>query len=136
MKVSDLYLYVYNCLKYCLPDDLPPLASTEPLADLPSPSSPLAPASGTAASIPSRAPSMYKLYHTNQSRGLAGGRNTLQAIAEDDKESEKHRESNLYYPFHTRDEWQIANWMTSSGLSQSQINSFLHLDAVSLGCYG
>ena len=39
---------------------------------------------------------------------------------------------NLYYPFASKDEWQLASWLLQSNLSMQAIDEFLHLDLVSL----
>ncbi|KAJ3818244.1 hypothetical protein F5880DRAFT_1491700 [Lentinula raphanica] len=39
------------------------------------------------------------------------------------------RETNLYYPFANRNEWQSANWLLTSSLSMGEIDTFLKLEA-------
>jgi len=39
-------------------------------------------------------------------------------------------EVNVHYPFASRAEWQLAKWLGSAPLSQSEVNKFLHLDYV------
>jgi hypothetical protein len=41
------------------------------------------------------------------------------------------RASNLYYPFASRDEWQLASFLLHSNLSMTAINQFLSLNLVS-----
>lgn len=44
-----------------------------------------------------------------------------------------HTESNnIYYPFASKAKWELAEWLSSSSLSQLLVNEFLHLDWVSL----
>lgn len=53
----------------------------------------------------------------------------------DDFKSNKyagHRCQNIYYPFQTRSEWELASWLLRSGLSMQSINNFLSLELV---CY-
>ena len=47
--------------------------------------------------------------------------------------SQARRESNnVYYPFASKAEWELAEWLSLSSLSQSFVNEFLHLDWVRL----
>ncbi|KAH7917703.1 hypothetical protein BV22DRAFT_1135188 [Leucogyrophana mollusca] len=41
------------------------------------------------------------------------------------------RKENIYYPFASRQDWEIASWLLRSGLSMGAINSFLSLELVS-----
>ncbi|KAG1851431.1 hypothetical protein DFJ58DRAFT_728872 [Suillus subalutaceus] len=45
-------------------------------------------------------------------------------------ENSVHRKTNLYYPFSSRREWQVAAWLLHSGLSMEKINSFLALEMI------
>lgn len=47
----------------------------------------------------------------------------------------KEREQNLYYPFASKDEWEVASFLTQSNLSMSAIDTFLALNLVSLYMY-
>lgn len=64
------------------------------------------------------------------------GANILQKIENDDDPLHGLRvqSDNIFYPFHSRAEWQVANWTNLAGLSVSQIDGFLKLDAVSNFC--
>jgi hypothetical protein len=42
----------------------------------------------------------------------------------------KERVANLYYPFASRDEWELASFLLRSGLSKTSITSFLSLTLV------
>ena len=42
------------------------------------------------------------------------------------------RNDNLYYPFATQPEWELASFLLKSGLSMAQTDEFLRLDLVSL----
>lgn len=44
----------------------------------------------------------------------------------------KDREHNLYYPFASKDEWEVASFLTRSNLSMSAIDDFLTLNLVSV----
>ena len=46
-----------------------------------------------------------------------------------DKYSDE-RTSNLYFPFQSKGEWEIASFLSQSGLSMKQIDEFLALDLV------
>ena len=41
------------------------------------------------------------------------------------------RSANLYHPFSSKEEWGLASWLLSSGLSMKSINDFLTLPIVS-----
>ena len=40
------------------------------------------------------------------------------------------RTSNIYYPFAGKDQWELASFLLSSGLSMSKIDEFLCLKTV------
>jgi hypothetical protein len=40
--------------------------------------------------------------------------------------------NNMYYPFASEKEWKLAGWMHGAGLSRRQIDSYLHLNQVSM----
>lgn len=42
----------------------------------------------------------------------------------------KHRDANLYYPFSSRQDWEIGNFLERSSLSMSAIDEFLKLELV------
>lgn len=44
----------------------------------------------------------------------------------------QERRSNLYYPFASREDWEMGLWLTRSGLSMAAIDSLLSLELVSL----
>jgi len=43
----------------------------------------------------------------------------------------EHRETNLYYPFASKGDWEIGNFLEGSSLSMSAIDAFLSLELVS-----
>ncbi|KAI6146028.1 hypothetical protein BKA82DRAFT_3981096 [Pisolithus tinctorius] len=45
------------------------------------------------------------------------------------------RASNLYYPFNSHNEWELASWLLRSGLSMRAIDSFLSLSIISLSLF-
>ncbi|KAI5984932.1 hypothetical protein F5J12DRAFT_688192, partial [Pisolithus orientalis] len=45
------------------------------------------------------------------------------------------RASNLYYPFNSHNEWELASWLLCSGLSMRAIDSFLSLSIISLSLF-
>lgn len=71
---------------------------------------------------------LQKTDHPNQPYGFDGGQNLLQAM-ENDIYSDFRRE-NLYYPFRSMGEWQLARWISESRLTQAQIDKFLKLEEV------
>ncbi|KAG1881763.1 hypothetical protein C8R48DRAFT_550766, partial [Suillus tomentosus] len=48
----------------------------------------------------------------------------------DSDENSIHRKTNLYYPFSSRRDWQLAAWLLRSGLSMGKIDSFLSLEMI------
>lgn len=50
----------------------------------------------------------------------------------DSDEFAKERESNLFYPFAGKEDWQLAHYLLASGLSMVAIDRFLSLDWVRL----
>jgi hypothetical protein len=51
-----------------------------------------------------------------------------------DKYSEE-RKANLFYPFASKQDWEVASWLSRSGLSMASIDKFLSLELVSLNFY-
>lgn len=49
-----------------------------------------------------------------------------------DDEYAQERENNLFYPFASREEWQLASYLLCSDLSNAAIDEFLKLDLVRL----
>ncbi|KAG1855876.1 hypothetical protein C8R48DRAFT_776244 [Suillus tomentosus] len=48
----------------------------------------------------------------------------------DADENSVYRKTNLYYPFSSRRDWQLAAWLLRSGLSMGKIDSFLSLEMI------
>ncbi|KAG2122736.1 hypothetical protein DEU56DRAFT_745840 [Suillus clintonianus] len=48
----------------------------------------------------------------------------------DADENSVYRKTNLYFPFSSRRDWQVAAWLLRSGLSMGKIDSFLSLDMI------
>jgi len=71
------------------------------------------------------------VYHPSSPRPYPGGQNLLQRIDANDIYANHRKESTVHYPFASRAEWQLANWLAGASLSQAEINSFLKLDYVS-----
>lgn len=72
---------------------------------------------------------------SQQGRGessLGPGANLLQEIDQNDALRQRRVDSeNIFYPFASRAEWELARWLGTRSLPQSEINEFLHLDWVS-----
>jgi hypothetical protein len=71
----------------------------------------------------------HKEYHPNRAQFRSGGENLLQRMEQDPLS--EHRKTNVHYPFANRTEWELAQWLNSTSLTQQQIDSFLRLDYVS-----
>lgn len=71
----------------------------------------------------------YREYHPNRAHFRLGGENLLQRMDQD--LLSEHRKTNVHYPFANRTEWELAQWLNSTSLTQQQIDSFLRLDYVS-----
>ena len=71
------------------------------------------------------------MYHPLQSISYPGGLNILQQIDQTDTYVSERRTAGVHYPFTSCASWQLANWLSSTSLSQSEINGFLQLDYVS-----
>ena len=69
--------------------------------------------------------------HPNQGRTNPGGLNRLQSM-DQDKFSNIRDTENVYYPFASSSEWELAKWLSSGALSQREIDQYLHLPHVSL----
>ncbi|KAG2368012.1 hypothetical protein BDR07DRAFT_1372496 [Suillus spraguei] len=54
---------------------------------------------------------------------------TFLGLFDSDKNS-IHRKTNLYYPFSSRRDWQLAAWLLHSGLSMGKIDYFLSLEMI------
>lgn len=79
---------------------------------------------------PSRSKNFTKC-HPTAGRVYGKGRTILQEI--DDKDPYKtERKSNLYYPFRSRQDFEMGAWLSQSNASMSQIDDFLKLSYVRL----
>lgn len=69
-------------------------------------------------------------YHPCVPQVFPGGKTFMSEFFSDQYGS--LRQENLYYPFASREEWQLGSWLLRSGLSMAMIDSFLSLDLVSI----
>lgn len=69
-------------------------------------------------------------HHPFPSRTYGPGQ-TLMDQFDQDKHADK-RAQNLYYPFASRKEWEVASFLLRSSLSMANINKFLKLEMVGL----
>ena len=60
------------------------------------------------------------------------GRGTTFMERFDDDQYAQERKTNLYYPFTSRDEWELASFLLRSDLSMASIDTFLSLKLVSV----
>lgn len=63
------------------------------------------------------------------SRSFPGGKTFMDQFFSD--EHRESRKNNLFYPFASSQDWQIASWLLRSRLSMAAIDDFLSLDLVS-----
>ncbi|KIJ59743.1 hypothetical protein HYDPIDRAFT_32958 [Hydnomerulius pinastri MD-312] len=85
---------------------------------------PFPPEPETLAPIPSSLRT--RVHHPNHSgQRQPGGLNHLQWMDRDVHAND--REENVYFPFASASEWELANWLSSSALSQNEINQYLRL---------
>jgi hypothetical protein len=57
---------------------------------------------------------------------------TYMKLFDEDEHAEK-RKTNLYYPFASQPEWELASFLLKSGLSMGMMDEFLKLQMVSAG---
>ena len=79
---------------------------------------------------------LQKQYHPNHSAYGSGfgGQNMLQKMDDNSNADIWRTTGNLYYPFTSKDEWQLAYWFTCSSLPQTQVEAFLCLNWVCSFC--
>jgi hypothetical protein len=99
---------------------------THPISPPPSPS--LSP-SILPSPLPPRLPSHHRMYHTHLPADFGHSANLLEAMETD--EFQTLHVNNLYYPFASRMEWELASWLSQGLFSQKAIDQFLHLEYVS-----
>ena len=68
-------------------------------------------------------------YHPNQSKTHSGGENLFGRMDQDEFTHIRDTE-NPYYPFASKSEWEVANWLSRETLSQREIDEYLQLDRV------
>lgn len=76
-------------------------------------------------------PGTVRQYHPNTPVVNPGGQNHLQKM-DDDIYANIHNTENIYYPFASKSEFELAGWLSSGALSQKEVDSFLRLEHVSL----
>ena len=77
---------------------------------------------------PSNQPSVKKVHHPCPPADFGAGANLLQTMEEDQYEA--FRKDNIFYPFASRAEWELASWLSQGALSQKAIDMFLRLEYV------
>ena len=107
----------------------PTPSSVPPNPQVPSPAS----RPSTATDVPSiLLKEQHKEDHLFPSMSIPGGRNLLQEIDKTDQfASVRAFEADVHYPFASWTEWQLAQWLSTTSLPQSQFEKFLQLDYVS-----
>lgn len=76
-------------------------------------------------------PGTIREYHPNIPITKPGGQNHLQRMDDDDEHADIRNTENLYYPFASKSEFDLACWLSGGALSQKEIDGFLHLEHVS-----
>ena len=78
-------------------------------------------------------PSQFKKYHTKVYHGTAQTYRKGSTFMDkfNDDEHVATREDNLYYPWASCPEWELASFLLCSSLNMATINQFLSLDLVS-----
>ncbi|KIO01513.1 hypothetical protein M404DRAFT_16208 [Pisolithus tinctorius Marx 270] len=71
-------------------------------------------------------PCRIRVYHPNQPAKHDGGMNLLQRM-DTDQHADTRNSENVYFPFTSQSEWQLANWLASGVLSQKEIDGYLQL---------
>lgn len=107
-------------------------ADDDNLQDLPLPTA-AAPTADDAPPLVSLA-GLTKTYHHFSSIGAPGGYNLLQQIEYGGGPTDVNASSrriNIYHPFSSKEDWQLARWLSDSGMPQTAIDAFLKLDRVS-----
>ena len=77
-------------------------------------------------------PSFYTDFFPGASKVFGEGE-TYMDLFDQDKYANK-RMANLYYPFASQSEWELASYLLKSDLSMAAIDEFLNLQLVSLKC--
>ncbi|KAI5985158.1 hypothetical protein EDD15DRAFT_2140176, partial [Pisolithus albus] len=67
-----------------------------------------------------------RLYHPNKGHSQPGGLNHLQQMDHDEYAHIRDTD-NIYYPFASKSEWELASWLSSGALSQKEIDHYLRL---------
>ena len=71
-----------------------------------------------------------RVYHPNTGCSYPGGLNYLQQMDRDEYAHIRDTD-NVYYPFASKSEWELARWLSSGALSQKDIDAYLRLQRVS-----
>ena len=85
--------------------------------------------------FPSKKP-LYHHFYTDFFPGASkvfGEGETYMDLFDQDKYANE-RMANLYYPFASQSEWELASYLLKSDLSMAAIDEFLNLQLVSLKC--
>lgn len=71
-----------------------------------------------------------KDFHPTAADTYGRGKTILEEIHHSDQFA-KQRNGNIYYPFVSKEDWEVAAWLIESGLSMAEIDKFLNLPFVS-----
>ena len=79
---------------------------------------------------------LIKNFHPKRSMWVDTRKNIVNEIDDTNPLSQAQtKTNNVYYPFMSKAEWELAEWLSLASLLQSSINNFLHLDWVHLVHY-
>lgn len=76
--------------------------------------------------------SLHRQPHPNPGLHQPGGMNLLQQMENDQLMTLRKESNNIFYPFASEEEWELASWMTTASLTQQQIDRFCCLRYASL----
>ncbi|KAI6039085.1 hypothetical protein EDC04DRAFT_2568878 [Pisolithus marmoratus] len=68
-----------------------------------------------------------RVYHPNPPVSRPGGLNLLQRM-EMDQYAPIRNSENIYFPFASRSEWELADWLSRGALSHKEIDTYLRLE--------
>lgn len=71
----------------------------------------------------------FEEFHPVAADTYGTGKTVMEQIQHSDQYA-KQRDRNIYHPFVSKEDWEMAAWLIESGLSMAEIDKFLHLTIV------